>query len=318
MAGRKTDTQILDEILAERAMGGAGDPLSEAKRFLGRGSVVDDVTESQDTRDVMSRVEPTAVEQFGPTVGETADLMTIPLSFAAGPVGWAAGAGQIASGAKSFMDDPSLLGAAGLGIGAIPALRAFSRMGGAAKEAPVILRGADEFADVTARNPASAVTEGVEGVSPSVRDASGLVDQYMPNVSGKVTQGVPEQNALESLVRMGPDQYHSMTPTPPVRPSGLAERGRFNTQTPEVVSDATTAQASPALDEVDELISGMGNAPMAARAEKAARRRQQMQETLAALRARQSHGTAGFSQLPQMSDAEAARIGASIDRIVGR
>ena len=183
------------------------------------------------------------------------------------------------------------------------------------------VEGAENFQPSVSRyspNLPGDVGEGVEGAGGLLtkeQQALQSLDRFMPNSPGQVTRGVIEHSPMpQGSVLRGADQYPHTAP----RPSMAPERAAFNTQTPDVVSDFTDTQAAPGLGDVDQLIAEMGDAPLSTLAAKAKQRRQQMDAFMQTLRGRQTHGTAGFKNLPQMSDAEAARIGASIDRITGR
>ena len=163
----------------------------------------------------------------GRTIREGAMGAALPLAFAGGPVGMAAGGYLALDGIESAIKDPSVGNVAMAGLGALPFIGPAGRAmkagkaatkvgeverfmpnvpsGPAAAARPTSARGRVAYAaDETPFNPSERhmpnkpgdVTAGVpQGPMPT-----GSADRYMPNVGGAVTQGVEGVNpALRGL-----------------------------------------------------------------------------------------------------------------------
>lgn len=162
--------------------------------------------------------------------------------------------------------------------------------------------------------PASRVTRGVEGVSPSVRQASQpLIERFSPNVPGTIEEGIESASGLLTREQQAAQAIDRFMPNRPSGVSDVSKRASFNRQTPQLVDEVAETVSAPGFD-----LGDIVNAPISIAAQKALRRRQMIQQTLDELRGSREHGTAGFRQLPELSDAEAARISTSIERIMGR
>ncbi len=142
---------------------------------------------------------------------------------------------------------------------------------------------------------------------PALPFASGI-ERFSPNLPSTATGfGEAADTSLGSLVERYLPNRSSVTP------GEAPTRAAFNTQVPELVDEVAESVAAPGFD-----LGPVVEAPMSSAA---ARRAQLAADTLAQAQKFQgarAHGIGGFTEVPEMSLGEAARIAESIRRITGR
>jgi hypothetical protein len=170
-----------------------------------------------------------------------------------------------------------------------------------------------------APNVPGEVTKGVEGAT---RFAP-TIERFTPNIPGEITEGIAAGRMPSSRVMTGADQFSDVAGRAGERSRGLEARGQFNRQTPQVVDDIEDLQdVAPGADEIGASLEGLTKAlaglPNSRAIERAGRLNHLTAEAVAPARRRAGQEVAGFSDLPEMSPGELARISALMERITGR
>jgi hypothetical protein len=204
------------------------DIMREAKRFLGKRTVVDEANAAGANEHAqlseMNRLESGA--RVAPVLARAGKAALLPAAFLGGPVGMAAGGALAFEGINDAMNDPSAGNVAVAGLGMLPfakpvkgllkGLKGGMRGGKAADlagevdrfmpntsgapgktisrtpKAPVAYREPTSFNPSEAHMPNTPGTSGVgqPGVSPSIAALDNIVQPHMANTPGTVARGV--------------------------------------------------------------------------------------------------------------------------------
>lgn len=340
-----TSNQMLDQLLAEQKAGTYVDPLASAQAWLAKtnrpGNVVNDV--NREVGDKSAAAAQANRYTYGNAARDIALEATLPVgAFMSGPVGAVSGGALALRSLQDFIKDPSIMSGGMAALGALPFMKGAKSLrglkgaaGDVAKEFEV-LNGMNQFDDVAGRMPkaepvphtfdmtggsgrfstntapADAVDAGrLTGRSQSLTDA---LEDPMFAMAGKTS---PEQKAIDAL-----RQATSFTP-PVADPATSAwiRSGRnvlphvndFTTQVPEMAQAGETVAAPgfglgpvTPLDQVPT-----SKAAMAAMKRAAKKGKPRLPTT-------NEGEVGGFSDLPELSPEEAARIAANIKKVTGR
>ncbi len=345
MAERKTNSQLLDEALAQQAAGTYEDPLISAKRTLASISGPTEANLLQrryedavaHEAEVAARPKDTTTQKIRSTLG----LAAIPASFMGGPLGLGANALLAGEGVATAMQPGSstldkVLGYGGAALPAIHGLKALLKGGRGAVEAAEAVapiarnvktgtgnkfpyrdlygsekpyKGAESFSTAASPKPAAKprmvktgsfggeldnyqvkggefdgwdFTGPTGGPAPKIPTARPALDTFSASARKPVNDVMANQHGLDFMHgghEANAPIYRRMAEAGTfgdvAKGEQLAARGGFNSQTPELITDALPPSAGGSLGPMPESIEsltrsverGMAGAPQAAAAE---------------------------------------------------